>query len=111
MWRVREEPICASSSSQELDPAYCCTIVFPNAFTPNGDGKNDHWRIPYLDPVFGASVSVYNRFGKLVYQVTGQTIDWDGKVNGLPQASATYVYLIRFKKGRPDMKGTVTIIR
>jgi gliding motility-associated-like protein len=86
-------------------------IFVPSAFTPNGDGKNDHWRIPYLDPVFGASVSVFNRFGKLVYHATGQTIDWDGTVNGLPQASATFVYLIRFKKGRADMKGTVTIIR
>ncbi|MBL7764255.1 MAG: gliding motility-associated C-terminal domain-containing protein [Chitinophagaceae bacterium] len=86
-------------------------IFVPSAFTPNNDGKNDRWHIPYLDPVFQATVNVYNRFGKLVYHAEGETVDWDGSLNGLPQPSATYIYLIRFKKGRPDMKGTVTIIR
>jgi gliding motility-associated-like protein len=86
-------------------------IFVPTAFTPNNDGKNDRWHIPYLDPLLGATVTVYNRFGKLVYEANATTVDWDGTVHGELQPSAIYVYLIRFKKGRADMKGTVTLIR
>jgi gliding motility-associated-like protein len=86
-------------------------IFVPSAFTPNHDGKNDRWRIPYLDPAFGATVNVFNRWGQLVYHVEGQSVDWDGTVKGQPQASGSFVYYIRFKNGRKQMKGIVTLIR
>jgi len=87
-------------------------IYVPNAFTPNGDGKNDYWRIPFLDIGFGADVNVFNRWGQLVYHVSGAIVSWDGKLNGRPQAAGVYVYVIRFKKIKfPEMKGTVTLIR
>ncbi len=86
-------------------------IFVPTAFTPNNDGKNDSWRIPYLDPLLGATVSVYNRWGQLIYQVTGAEVDWNGNYNGMPQPAGTYVYLLHFKDDQPDMKGTVNLIR
>jgi gliding motility-associated-like protein len=86
-------------------------IFVPSAFTPNNDGKNDHWHIPYLDPALGAEVTVFNRYGKVVYHTKGQTVDWDGNINGEPQPTAVYIYQIRFKTSRPDMKGTVSLIR
>ncbi|MBC7874706.1 MAG: gliding motility-associated C-terminal domain-containing protein [Ferruginibacter sp.] len=86
-------------------------IFIPTAFTPNNDGKNDSWRIPFLDPEFGATVSVYNRFGQLIYKVTGTEVNWNGNYQGVPQPAATYVYLVHFKDGVPDMKGTVSLIR
>jgi gliding motility-associated-like protein len=86
-------------------------IFVPTAFTPNNDGKNDTWQIPFLDPQMGATVSVYNRWGQLIYLAAGTTVDWNGKFNGLPQPTGTYVYMIHFIDGRKDMKGTVSIIR
>jgi len=86
-------------------------IFVPTAFTPNNDGKNDKWRIPFLDPMLGATVRVYNRYGQLVYQVESKTVEWDGIFNGKLQATGTYVYYISFKNGRKDMKGTFTLIR
>jgi gliding motility-associated-like protein len=86
-------------------------IYVPNAFTPNNDGKNDRWHIPYLDPVLGATVKVFNRYGQLVYQVSGDWVDWDGRVNGQDQATGTYLYLIHFKRGRADMKGFLTLMK
>ena len=87
-------------------------IFVPNAFTPNGDGKNDTWNIPYIDPSFRAEVNVFNRWGQLVYHSDGLTISWDGSLNGVPQASGTYVYSVVFKTGFfPNMKGTITLIR
>ncbi|MCY7311023.1 MAG: gliding motility-associated C-terminal domain-containing protein, partial [Chitinophagaceae bacterium] len=86
-------------------------IFVPTGFTPNNDGKNDSWRIPYLDPQMGATVNVYNRWGQLIYQAIGTEVNWDGKLKGIPQPSGTYVYQIHFTNGSPQMKGTVSIIR
>ena len=86
-------------------------IFVPTAFTPNNDGKNDKWRIPFLDPMLGATVRVYNRYGQLVYLVESKTVEWDGTFNGKLQATGTFVYYISFKNGRKDMKGTFILIR
>jgi gliding motility-associated-like protein len=82
----------------------------PNAFTPNGDGLNDVWKLPFLDPTLEAGVRVYNRFGQLVFQTETAQKGWNGTFNGQLQPTGTYVYLIVFKEG-PVMKGTVTLIR
>ena len=86
-------------------------IYIPTAFTPNGDGKNDEWRIPFLDPASGASVRVFNRFGQLVYHAVGEVVSWDGKFHGSPQSSGVYIYLISFKASKLVLKGTVTLTR
>jgi len=84
----------------------------PSGFTPNGDGKNDHWRIPFLVSGVKAAVTVYNRWGAIVYQSNDGWADWDGNFKGQPQAAGTYIYLIRFQDASfGTLKGTVTIIR
>ncbi len=99
------------TNNDEVFVKVAAGIFVPNAFTPNNDGKNDNWRIPFLDPQFGAVVNVYNRFGQLVYHVEGATVDWDGTLNGMPQAAGAYVYYIKFKSGHADMKGSIVLIR
>jgi gliding motility-associated-like protein len=86
-------------------------IYVPSAFTPNNDGLNDTWQIPFLDPAFNATVSVYNRSGRLVYRISGATVSWDGTLSGMAQASGVYVYLITFKNRPLKLKGTLTLIR
>lgn len=98
-------------SEDEIIIKVVAGIFVPTAFTPNNDGKNDKWRIPFLDPMLGATVRVYNRYGQLVYQVESKTVEWDGTFNGKLQASGTFVYHISFNNRRKDMKGTFTLIR
>jgi gliding motility-associated-like protein len=87
-------------------------IFVPTAFTPNGDGVNDYWRIPFLDPGLGAEVNVFNRWGQLVYHVSSATVSWDGQLNATPQPAGVYVYIITFRKAIfPEMKGILTLIR
>lgn len=86
-------------------------IFVPTAFTPNNDGRNDSWQIAFLDPLFGATVQVYNRYGQLVYEAAGGTAAWDGTWKGKLQPSGTYVYYILFIKRHRNMKGTVMLIR
>lgn len=84
-------------------------IYVPTAFTPNGDGINDFWRVPFLDPSLGAEVNLFNRYGKLVYHSKAEYISWDGNLKGKAQPSAVYVYLITV--GKLQFKGTVTLLR
>lgn len=84
-------------------------IYVPNAFTPNGDGKNDLWRVPFLDPVLRAQVRLFNRHGQLVYYSDNGRVEWNGKMNGALQPSGVYVYLI--KTGKREFKGVLTLIR
>ncbi len=85
-------------------------IFIPTAFTPNNDGKNDHWRIPYLDLIGGFEIMVFNRWGGRIYYST-QTADWDGNYKGIPQSSGTYIFYIHFTDGSADQKGFVQLIR
>jgi gliding motility-associated-like protein len=83
----------------------------PNAFSPNGDGINDVWRIKYLEFYSEATVQIFNRYGQLVYLTTGYGVPWDGNFKGTPLPIGTYYYIINPKNGREIMKGSVTIVR
>ena len=84
-------------------------IFVPTAFTPNGDGKNDQWRIPFLDPSLDGEVYLFNRHGRLVYHAKAEIVSWDGKVNGALQPTGVYVYLV--KVGNRQFTGTMTLVR
>lgn len=86
------------------------TLYVPNAFTPNGDGKNDRWAVPFLIPEMGALVNVYDRAGQLVYRSHGAIVSWDGTQKGIPLASGMYVYQIIIPNAAP-LKGTVLLMR
>jgi gliding motility-associated-like protein len=99
------------SSEDEVLVKVVTGIYIPNAFTPNGDGKNDRWEIPFLDPAFEATVSVFNRWGQLVYHSASDVVSWDGKINGVSQGSGAYVYVVTFKASKLKLKGTVMLIK
>ncbi|HYH16027.1 MAG TPA: gliding motility-associated C-terminal domain-containing protein [Flavisolibacter sp.] len=86
-------------------------IYIPNSFTPNQDGSNDTWHIPFIEYAPDADVKVFNRYGGLVYQARGSAVAWDGTVAGKPQPTGVYVYLVSLKKGDPPIKGFITLIR
>ena len=66
----------------------------PNVFTPDGNGKNDEFRVSYRS-LREFHCWVYNRWGKLVYQWTDPAKGWDGTINGRPAAEGAYFYVIR----------------
>ncbi|MEJ7913162.1 MAG: T9SS type B sorting domain-containing protein [Chitinophagaceae bacterium] len=85
-------------------------LYIPTAFTPNGDGLNDLWRIPDLDPSKGAEVRLFNRLGQMGYFSRGM-IGWDGKLRGKLQPSGVFIYLIDLKTGLPPLKGSLLLVR
>lgn len=86
-------------------------IFVPNVFTPNNDGKNDSWHIPYLDLAFGATVRVFNRYGELVYFSDNAVVNWDGTFKTMPLPGGVYIYHVQFSNGYPDIKGSVLLMR
>ncbi len=101
---------CKTATDSMLVKVYQQLYV-PNAFTPNGDGKNDTWLIETLQAYPGASVKVYNRYGQKVFDNNGKNISWDGTFKGNPQAGGAYVYMIDLKNNMPVVKGVVYIVK
>ena len=79
-------------------------------FTPNADGMNDYWYIPDMDQYGQVEVTVYNRFGQVVYRSDGYKNDWDGTYKGNPLPSAAYYYIIKSSE-KGFIKGVVNIVR
>ena len=69
-------------------------LAVPNVFTPNGDGKNDEFRVAYRS-LREFHCWVYNRWGHLVYEWDDPAKGWDGTINGRPAAEGAYYYVIR----------------
>lgn len=90
-------------------------FVMPNAFSPNGDGKNDSIG-PILNPTAQLTVfHIYNRWGELVFDkdISG-TNTWDGTFKNLQQPAGDYNYFITVTPslGNPTYKeGTITLFR
>jgi gliding motility-associated-like protein len=87
--------------------------LIPNAFTPNGDGDNETWRIDLLLDYREASVSVFNRWGQLVYRAEKgyPSAGWDGTSRGKLLPMDTYFYVIDLKDGKKPLVGSVNLIR
>ncbi len=86
----------------------------PNAFTPNGDGKNDCFGVVSWGDVEQLQLSVYNRWGERVFYTTNSSECWDGTYKNVPQNSGAFVFLVSGKTkcgGALSNKGTVLLIR
>lgn len=99
------------STSDQINIKVLELPVVPNAFTPNGDGVNDVWNIKNLKNFEQASLQVFNRYGKLVFQTIGYPAPWEGKFNGIDMPMATYYYIINLGFGLQPIAGSVTLIR
>ncbi|SHN10595.1 gliding motility-associated C-terminal domain-containing protein [Mucilaginibacter sp. OK098] len=88
-----------------------CVIVIPNTFTPNGDGINDFWNITALHGYPNCSITVFTRYGSVIYKSTGYVNAWDGTCNGSALPVGTYYYILDVKNGKKPLSGYVTILR
>lgn len=71
-----------------LDTAELVVVGFPKFFTPNADGVNDKWHVAGLSVLENPVLTIYDRYGKLLYQLNESSSGWDGSFNGelLPEA-------------------------
>lgn len=108
---VRSTEGCVASDSVTI---HVTNAMLPNAFSPNGDGLNDIFKlIPQDERVRLKDFSVYNRYGQRVYYTQDITEGWNGYYNGKIADLDTYFYLVRYIIGANmySLKGDVTLIR
>ena len=97
-----------------------CGIVFetfyildyPKYFTPNGDGYNDTWNIKNLDKrnLENSIITIFDRYGKLIKQVSGANEGWNGTFNGEILPSTDYWFTIELTNGK-TIKGHFALKR
>jgi gliding motility-associated-like protein len=105
---------CPTSDSIKIKVYKGPTFYVPNAFTPNGDGKNDVFKFTAAGMIEIHFFKVFNRYGQMVYASTNAKQGWDGKVNGKLQTTDTYIWIIEGKDytGKEiKQQGTVTLLR
>ncbi|MQP24483.1 T9SS type B sorting domain-containing protein [Flavobacterium sp. LMO8] len=71
------------------------TITYNNYFTPNQDGYNDTWNI-YLPATYEGVINIYDRYGKLLKQISPYSEGWDGTYNGNPLPSTDYWFKVEY---------------
>jgi gliding motility-associated-like protein len=89
-------------------------LQMPNAFTPNGDGHNDVFRVPPGIDLKMSGFQIFNRWGTEVFSTRNSGQGWDGTSHGIPCPAGTYVYLITgftVSDKQVSLKGTVILIR
>jgi gliding motility-associated-like protein len=92
-----DENNCVNYDSVTLYYVNCCGSIFvPNAFSPNGDGKNDVFKPTFNQVKFDKYIfQVFNRYGQKVFETNNMRTYWDGKQNGDTCDIGTYYYLIK----------------
>ncbi|MET0461941.1 MAG: gliding motility-associated C-terminal domain-containing protein [Chitinophagaceae bacterium] len=113
--QVKDNNGCVGKDSIKVDPKKCLEGFFaPTAFTPNNDGHNDAFKPYALGNVVSYRLSVFNRWGQMVFQTTDPNKGWDGKFAGVQQDSNVFAWICTFRfEGQEERneKGTVTLIR
>jgi|GEM_PF-1436960 len=88
-------------------------IRIPNAFTPNGDGRDDTWQIEFIEQFPDNTVTVFNRWGNEIFSANNysRANEWRGDINGRPAPVGTYYYVVVIKGplGR-SYSGSITIL-
>lgn len=94
-----------------IDPDF--TIFIPNTFTPNGDGKNEEFRI-YGVNFFETELYIYDRWGEMVYFTRNNKVGWDGTHQGKIVKEDVYSYRAMVKDlfGKwHEFYGNVNVVR
>ncbi|MCC6462225.1 MAG: gliding motility-associated C-terminal domain-containing protein [Saprospiraceae bacterium] len=91
-------------------------LLFPNAFTPDGDQVNDAFGMIVLKGLaYVARMEIFNRWGQIVYQSTDEAATWDGTIDGKEAPADVYVYRVWWRRGDDALqvlvKGDVTLLR
>ena len=105
---------CVGRDSVAIKTVPCCDVFMPTAFTPNGDGRNDVFRLVSKGEHKLQYFMVMNRWGKKVFESVNPEMGWDGRYNDVPQEMETYFYTLQYQCLTGEVyikKGEVTLVR
>lgn len=104
---VREKTIfCGYSDEQTF-----VVILVPQFFSPNGDGFNDIFYLKGMEFYPNSSITIFNRYGKLIKQITPSNPFWDGTFEGEKLPANDYWYVLKIDDTTPERKGHFSLLR
>ena len=114
-----EQPSCFSISNSsirmdtdETDENQRCLPLFSNTMTPNGDGSNDVFFIENVAEFPNNRLTIYNRWGNIVFETNGYNNDWQGTFDGKTLPFGTYYYTFDFGDDTGRTKsGYISLLR
>jgi len=90
-------------------------VFLPNAFTPDGDGLNDVFQLRSTEAFTkGFQITIYDRWGKVVFTSNNPQFEWDGTFDGESLGSGIFAYEVVYfdYRGRQVIQsGVVNIIK
>ena len=108
--------VCEPCDEKGKDSAWVYIYIdgfsIPNAFSPNGDGVNDKFVIPFVNE--SASLTIWNRFGINIYKNEHYNNEWDATYKGEPIPDGTYYYILEYRTDEDENQsktGFITISR
>ncbi|SEJ00364.1 gliding motility-associated C-terminal domain-containing protein [Dyadobacter sp. SG02] len=84
-------------------------LIIPMAFTPNRDGKNDNWQFFNAESLPQLSVTVYNRWGEIIFHSNDYQTPWEGTYQNEVVAAGSYPYKVQLE-GKLIRQGVVTVL-
>ena len=105
---------CKDTADIRINVIYPEEPILPNAFTPNGDGKNDVFRLTNREYQKVIAFKIYNRWGQEIYSTIDPLKGWDGTKDGVLMPSGTYIYVIEYEMPngeRRKLNGDITLVR
>jgi gliding motility-associated-like protein len=101
---------CINDTSFKI--ASLTSECIPNVFSPNGDNINDSWSLEDTFLYSDSKVSIYGRFGSLIFESVGYYEKWNGtNTNGAEVPDGVYFYSIELGNGFDPINGTISILR
>jgi gliding motility-associated-like protein len=86
-------------------------VIVPKFFSPNQDSFNDFWKIEGMSFYPEAKVVIFDRYGKLITQLSQSNPVWDGTFNGRRLPATDYCYVLKINNLLPEIKGHFALIR
>jgi gliding motility-associated-like protein len=89
-------------------------IFIPSAISPNGDGKNDYFKIQINADVIGLEYELFDRWGNKVFSANKIDATWDGTYKGVMSGLGVYQYFVKakFRDNTVEIyKGDFTIVK
>ncbi|MFM6925688.1 MAG: T9SS type B sorting domain-containing protein [Ferruginibacter sp.] len=105
---------CVGTDTITIRETTCIPIGIPNAFSPNGDGRNDYFVPTIQAEIKDYRLRIYNRVGQVLFQTTDPANGWDGRFKGQQQSSDNYIYQLSFSNmtGKQfEYKGNILLMR
>jgi gliding motility-associated-like protein len=102
---VREKHGCGNDYGSYI------IYILPKYFTPNNDNINDLFTVAGMSAYPQVSVTIYDRYGKVITTLSQRNHSWDGTYNGTPLPATDYWYVLKLDDASPQIRGHFSLMR